>query len=237
MAAVPLGAGFPYVQSPPYNPAAGTAYAQGSINLQGDRENRQLQDALARRQQEAENARAGMAQEGENFRAGISAETQRLPELNRQNRFNAIFPLLQGAFQAGGGTGAPGGYVSPAPGISSYNPWNQTLTNQAVNSARAFNDKTTGTRLKQMTQSLGARGYAPNSPLALALGSQARSAGLANSMNQVRGIRNDYAQRGADQQNRLDQLRTQQWGMGEEFDIKRKTPVQGQLLSALSNLI
>jgi len=183
----------------------------------------------------AEKEIAGQQQAGENYRAGLALQGQLAPLQFRQQRFDQLFPYLQGML---GNQNAmtPGGYTSPPPAISTNNPWSQTMQNQAVNSARAYGDRATGTRMKQMQQGLAARGYSPNSALAQQLGGQAQAAGLANNMAQTRGINNEYAQRRADQTYRTNQLQNQQWGMGEDFDIRRRTPVlgqQSQLLTAL----
>jgi hypothetical protein len=171
-------------------------------------------------------------------------------EAGKQNRFNSVFGYLsslgnslmgQGPF--GQALTAGGGQVGQQPRIDAGPVWNAQQVQRQVNSARASNDATTASNMRQNRESLAGRGFGGNSPVAAALDSQTRAANLAANADSDRQIRWNAAQGNAQQTLQGQGARENQFASRQQEDIARKTPyVQGYfgqrnaLLSALAGL-
>lgn len=213
-----------------HDPQESAALASARGNISAAQISAAAQESIARGQQEAQK-----------YGAQLQYNASVLPEQNRQARFNQVFPLLQGQFnQLGQGPATAGGTPFPATSISTGNPWSRGMTQQSVNASRAFGDKALGTQMRSMRENLGARGQEGNAALSNALGGRLQMGALSNSMNQVRGIKENAAQQNVGQRFKTDTLREQQRAALDASDIERRKPYFGRenaIIGALSGLL
>lgn len=184
----------------------------------------------------------GMKQQGDTQRARIGARASTLGDRLGQQRFDAVFPWMQGQMgQIGNAMLSPvGGQSPPSPEIGVGPVWNDGQVQQQVNAARASNDRQTATNMQTMQKKMAGRGFGANSPLAQALGAGMQNQNLASNMDASRGIRWDAAEGNAKQTLASQQAREAQFASRQDEDIARRRNQLQQysaLMSALTGLV
>lgn len=173
----------------------------------------------------------------------IQADASKYPATLKQDRFNQVFPWLQGQFGALSHSlngDRVGGQSGGSPEISVGPVWNSQQIQGRVNDARASNDATTQTNINNMQQSMGGKGFGSNSPLAQALGVQMQGQNMANNTQAENDLRWNSAQGNADQITKTQGLREQQFAARNQEDIARRQALynnQNTLISALSGIV
>jgi hypothetical protein len=207
------------------------------------------QSSLAQQQADAENQRLSsqlgfnreqLAQQGALTRAQIEASLA--PTRFAQQKFDAVFPMVQGQLgnlagqgqSWGGYTGQPAG---PRPEISDAPVYNEQQIQQNVNAQRAQTDAGTATQQRAMGNQMASRGFGSNSPLAMALNNSLMQSGMATNTANEQDLRWKAAAGNASQ--RLDAQKaraTQDLGyLGEE--TKRGTVNRQQQTALISALL
>jgi len=92
--------------------------------------------------------------------ARTANELAKAQEARRAQAFGMLSKHVSGGRSGGDG---------PRPNIDTNPIWDTRMTQQMVNSARAYNDQRTGTAVADMEESTAARGFGPQSPLIQAL--------------------------------------------------------------------
>lgn len=210
-----------------------------AVGLQGRKNvaDQQAQQAAI----EAQRAMEAQRQAGETQRARIGARASTAGVRADQDRFNTVFPWLQGQLgQLGSAMFNPvGGQSPPSPDITVGPIWDGSQVQQQVNAARAGGDQATQSRIATMQKQTAGKGFGANSPLAQALGAGMMNQNLATNMDAERGIRWDAAEGNAGHVLKTQQAREQQFASRQEEDIaRRRTQMQGYsaLVAALSGL-
>lgn len=161
----------------------------------------------------------------------------------RQNRFNQVFPWLQGqlgSLTSGGGLATAGGQSPPSPEITVGGVWNPQQVQQQVNSARATSDQTTANRVRSIGQDTASRGFGSSSPLLQALQGQAYAANLGTNTANEREIRNNAAQQNSQQLLSTQSARENQFANRQKESIERTKPywqTMNSLIGALGGLV
>lgn len=146
--------------------AAQYGYQRNLAQQQADAE-------MARQQQQLGFQREQLAQQGALSRAQIEASLA--PTRFAQQKFNTVFPWVQGQLGnlMGGGSGGFGYKGAPLPTnrpeISDAPIYSDQQIQANVNAQRAMNDQATASKQQQIQSQMAARGYGSNSPLAAAL--------------------------------------------------------------------
>jgi hypothetical protein len=182
----------------------------------------------------------GMRQGGENSRAQIAADASTLPARFQQDRFNTLFPWIQGQLGNLGGQGhagyAGGGQVGTQPQINTNPIYSDSQVQQMVNTGRAANDQKTAGQVQKMQGDLAGRGFGSNSPLAqsLSMGYQGmNTAANAGQETQTRlGAAKDNAGHVLDAQKAAEG----QFANRQQEDIQRNTIRQNYMNSYLGLL-
>ena len=174
------------------------------------------------------------------------------PQLQQQ-RFNTLFPYVQGqmnALTSGGGYGAAGAGAAGT-GQFGYKQGNQPYISdrpvytgqdiqQQVNAQRAATDAATAGQTRQQQQQLAGRGFSSNSPLAAALQNAAWGQGLASNAAAEQQTRWTAAQGNAQQRLSAQQAQAQEFAQRQTEDIQRRqiaAQQQSALLSALAGMV
>lgn len=160
----------------------------------------------------------------------------------RQNRFNQVFPWLQGQIGAmgQGGLATAGGQSGASPEITVGNIWNPNQVQQQVNASRATTDQSTANRMKSVGQDAGMRGFGSNSPLLQALQGQAFASGLGTNVSNEREIRQNAGQQNAEHLATTQGMRETQHATRMKEEIERAKPywaTMNSLIGALSGLV
>lgn len=251
----PLGLGF--VAEPGTDPdvAAGGAI-QYNLGRQKFGQQRDLADqgfghqkALNDQQNAAEMARLGaklgfdreaLAQQGALTRAQIEASLA--PTRFAEQKFNTLFPWIQGQMGGLGGSGSGGfGYKGPPlgqrPEISDAPVYSEQQINQQVNAQRAENDMATAAQQRGVQNKMAGRGFGANSPLSAALQNSLAMSNMATNTANEQDLRWKAASGNAAQRLEAQKARaTQDLGyVGEE--TKRGIAGQQQQTALLSALL
>ncbi len=172
--------------------------------------------------------------------AQIAADASRYPATLKQQRFDTIFPWLQGqlgSLSSGGGLATAGGQSGPSPEITVGGVWNPQQTQQQVNSARAKNDQTAQTTMRGQQQQLSAQGFGANSPLLQSLYGQTQANNLATNTSNEREIRNNAAQQNAQNLLSTQSARENQFANRQNEDIERRKPVWQTFNNLIGSLV
>lgn len=170
-------------------------------------------------------------------------DASNLPHMLKQQRFDTVFPWLQGQLGSafsGGGMASAGGQSPPSPEITVGGVWNPQQVQQQVNAARAGNDQTTAKRVQSAGQDMASRGFGSSSPLLQALQGQAYAANLGTNTTNEREIRNNAGQQNAQHLLGTQSARENQFASREKADIARRAPywqTMNSLVGALSGLV
>ena len=158
----------------------------------------------------------------------------------RQQRFNAIFPWLQGQIGNFGSNFATAGGQSPkSPEINVGGVWNPQQIQQRVNAARSQNDQAMRTMQRGQQEQLGGQGFGANSPLLAALQGQTAASNLATNTANEREVRNTAAEQNAKHVLGTQSAREAQFASRQQEDIERRKPyfaLYGSLINSLSGL-
>lgn len=192
--------------------------------------------------------------------AGIQGSTQRdvattaanaamFPAQLQQQRFNTVFPWLQGQFgqfqgqlngMVGGG-GLSGGYGENAgPGVTVGGVYNPQQIQQQVNASNAATDRSTATQNTQAAQQSGARGFGSNSPLLQAIYGQNQASGLGTRTSNEQQIRNTAAMQNQQARQSTQQAQAAIYGQRQQEALQARGQTlgaQSALFSALGGLI
>lgn len=176
-----------------------------------------------------------------NYRANVAADAAKFPAQLQQDRFNRLLPSLQSALNGGGAgdSGVIGGASTAGPRIDIGPIWNEGQIQQQVNAGRAMNDRRLGGNLRQIRQSTAGRGFGANSPLQMALSTQARMGGAAANADLGRNVRWDSAQGNAQHRLSSQQAAEVQHSNRMQEDIERRknrSQYQSSIIQALAGL-
>jgi len=189
-------------------------------------------------QQRMEAARQfDVGQAGATQRTNIAANAQMYPATLRQQRFNQLLPLLNGQLSQSPYT--IGGQSPASPEITVGPIWNDQQQQQQVNAARASNDASAQSAIRQQQQSLGGQGFGANSPLAQALAGQTMAANQATNTANERDIRMNAQGQNAQHVLSTQQAREAQFAQRQQESIQRAQPYfarQNALIAALAGL-
>ncbi len=149
-------------------------------------------------------------------------------EQMKQARLKSLLPMFSQGMAGGGFGGAPGGMAAPKPEITVGGIYSPEALQAQINQTRAANDQGAATQIQQNQNQMAGRGMSTSSPLAMALGNQINAANMANNAGGESQLRFDAASANAKQRTASEGLRNQQWGMGEDQDIRRRTQQANQ---------
>lgn len=173
--------------------------------------------------------------------ANTAAAAQEYPATLAQQRFNQVYPWVQGQF--GNLTGNGGlfgqnnaGSVGQGPAINTGPVWSPSQIQQQVNNQTAQNDAATGGQLKQINQSTAGRGFGSNSPLAQALGVAAQGQNRATNTQNAQQTQWNAAQGNAQQQLAGQGLQEQQYESQQQQATARGGIIAGSYNALLASL-
>ena len=155
-----------------------------------------------------------------------------------RDRYNQLFPMIQGQFANSQGGIGSGGVGGPGPNIDTGGIYSDQQIGQKVNEAQAANEQRGATSYRQAQRDLGGRGLG-TSPLLqaiqqnLAIGTQAANAASA------RDIPLQYGAANADQRFRSQSAASEAYGQRQQEDIERqknRIAANDGLLQALVSL-
>lgn len=174
--------------------------------------------------------------------ARMQAEAAKYPAQLQQERFNQVFPWLQGQIgglmgnlsQSVGGASGQGPHISAGPTI------NPQMMQQQINAMRARSGQQLATQQRMNASQASARGMGAQSPLVQAMNNSAAMGARAQQMGGERDIRLGAATTNAEQTLRSQQAREAQFASRQGEDIERRRTTLGmfpQLFSSLSGLV
>lgn len=165
-----------------------------------------------------------------NDRAAINAQ---LAPLNSRNQhFNQLLPMIQGALSSG----LVGGQSGPGPQISAAPIWDEGQIQSQVNTQRAQNDAATQSQMRQTQSQMAGRGFSSNSPLLAALQSGQQMANMQANSAADQGIRWNAAQGNAEQVLKGQMAQEQQYSNRMNEDIERRK-ANNQYVSSLLGVL
>lgn len=175
--------------------------------------------------------------------AELAAGASVFPHELRQQRFETIFPWLQGQWgqfnsTATGGVG--GSQVGQQPEIATGPIWNPQVIQQQVNARRGSIAQQSQGNLRRAKQRLSGQGFGANSPLLAELEAMYGGQSMAQQAAANRDIRQTAAQQNANQIFQTQQAREGQFASRQREDIERRRTLaqnQNALLAALAGLI
>lgn len=173
--------------------------------------------------------------------AKTQAEAAKYPYLLKQQRFNTVFPWLQG--QIGGMSKSPytiGGQSPAGPDITAGPVWNDQQIQQKVNAGKASVDQQTQTAQRTAAAGAAGRGFGGTSPLVQALQGQLAGQGLAAKAGQEQQTRWGAAQGNAQQMLSSQNAREGQFASRQQESIQRAKPyfdLQQALIGTLGGMI
>lgn len=157
----------------------------------------------------------------------------------QQQKFNTVFPWLQGQFgnlasqwNSNGGGGSSG----KSPEITVGGVWNPQQIQQQVNATRAGNDQKTASTMRGQTANLAGQGFGASSPLLAALHGQAQAANLGTNTQAEQQFRNEAAKANAGQLLNTQQARETQFANRQGEQIARQKNTVGMYSALLSAL-
>lgn len=156
-----------------------------------------------------------------------------------QQKFNTIFGQLQGLTNQLGKPVTPGGQSGTGPAINVHGVYSPQDIQQQTNAARAFNDQTYATQMRNFAQGAAGRGFASSSPLIAAMQGQLQGQNLAANADTSREIHQKSLQANADAVLKQQGAQESQFASRQQEDIARRTPIYGQqnaLIAALAGL-
>lgn len=173
--------------------------------------------------------------------AEISTQPALQANQMKQDRFNSVFPWLQGQMGSFGSQMATaGGDSGQSPTIKVGGVWNPQQIQQQVNDTRAQNDRTTATKNAADASSLSGRGFGSNSPLLQALYGQNAAANLGTNTQAENQLRTQTAQQNAEHLLGTQTAKENQFASRQREDIERKKPIfstYNSLIAALGGLV
>lgn len=172
--------------------------------------------------------------------AQIGADASMYPAKLAQERFNTVFPWLQGQFSSVGG-GAPGGSpVGKQPNITVGGVWNPGQVQQQVNTSRANTDQSAASQMQNQTRQVASQGFGSNSPILAALKGQTLGNALQTNVGNETNIRQNAAQQNASHLLGTQQAAEGQYASRQAEDIKRRqtgAQMYSALLSSLAGMV
>jgi hypothetical protein len=162
---------------------------------------------------------------------------QQAPLNWEKEKFNTIWPWLQG--QWGKGTGGMG-QGPAAPQLPSSTVYSPQMQQEMINSAIGQSQGQSATNIANMQQQLAGKGFAANSPLAQALAGQQQAAAMAQGAQIQSQIPQQVAQANAQQGLAVGGLANQLYGqqisqyLGQ---LQNQTSQQNAMLAALAGMI
>lgn len=173
--------------------------------------------------------------------AQIGADASKFPAQMQQDRFNQVFPWLQGQLGSLQSQMATAGGQSPkSPEITVGGVYNPQQIQQQVNATRAQGDQAMNSTIRQNTQQNAGKGFGSNSPLLQALNGQARASNLGTNTMAEQQFRNQAAQANAGHVLQTQQAREGQFASRQNEDIERRKPywsTMNSLIGALGGLV
>lgn len=196
---------------------------------------------IAQRQQESA-LQAQLQREGYGNQSAIArmqAEAAKYPHILKQQRWDQIFPSVQGILsgtspifgQFGssyGGTGQQG----QQPTINASPVYNNQQIQERVNDTRAQNDLSLASKQRANNQSMAGRGFGSRSPIAMAMNQAMFGQNLAANTQAENQLRFDAASANAKQLLAAQQAQEAQFASRQQEDIDRNK-VRSGLISAL----
>jgi hypothetical protein len=199
-----------------------------------------LSQSEAGAQAEANQTLANSQERSSEKNAQTAAQAAMYPATLANNRFNQVYPWLQGQFgqlsqslQGGGGSFAP---VNGGPQINTGPVWTPNQIQQQINGQTAQNDAATAGQVRQTNQQTAGRGFGANSPLAQALGVMAQGQNQATNANMAQQTRWNAAQGNAQQQLAGQGLQEQQYEAQQQQQTGRMGIAAGSLNALLASL-
>jgi hypothetical protein len=174
--------------------------------------------------------------------ANTQAAAAELPAQLQQQRFNQLFPWLQGKINNSSSTNpyTEGGTVGLGPNISTAPVLNPQQIQQQVNTQNAASDQSTAANIRANNQSLAGRGLGGSSPLAQAMAGNAQNANLIAKTGAETQTRLGAAQQNAQQVFNAQQAQENQYATQQQLQIQRAAPYftqQNVLLQALAGMV
>lgn len=174
--------------------------------------------------------------------AQIQADASKVPYELKQQRFNTIWPWLQGQLggMSKGGPATAGGASGQGPDITAGPVWNEQQMQQQVNAGKARTDQQTQTAQREASAGAAGRGFGGSSPLVQALQGQLAGQGMAAKSAGEQQTRWNAAQGNAQQTLGSQQARESQFASRQQEDIARRRPffdLQTALIGTLGGLI
>lgn len=178
--------------------------------------------------------------------ANIQAQASEYPAKMAMQRFNQVFPWLQGRFNsmgtngagtAGGSQGALGNGNQPR--ITTNPIWNPQQIQQQINQSNAASDASTQSQQRQLANQLGGSGYGSNSPLAQALSAGMSNANLQNKTQNATNIGMNAAGQNAQYQAGQQQAASQQYAQRQQEVLQQQQIMASQnnaLIAALASM-
>lgn len=164
--------------------------------------------------------------EASKYNAGLQANAAMFPARLQQERFNQVFPWLQG--QIGGilnsGPFTAGGQSGAGPEITASQVLSPQQIQQQVNNMRANVNQGVASQQRQAGNALAGRGLGTNSPLAMALNQGFANQGMASQVSGANQLRLGAAQQNAQQLLQSQVAREQQFANRENAQIERTKP-------------
>jgi hypothetical protein len=218
--------------SPGYRPMGGGGISHGAMLTLGGGGGRTIWDDLQERKL------AAGQREGQLEAARIGANASMYPHQLKQERFDTIFPWLQGqlgSFQSQMATA--GGQSGPSPEITVGGVYNPQQIQQQVNSARATNDRTAAGQMRRQSQDVAGRGFGSSSPLLMAMNGMTQANNMATNTDSEREIRMGAAQQNAGHVLNTQQAREGQFASRQREDIERRKPIWNTYNNLLGSLV
>lgn len=186
---------------------------------------------------------AALAREGNSNQARIAqmqADASKYPHILKQQRWNQLFPSVQGMLTN------PGQFLSQyntsqvsgsQPTINAAPIYSGQQTNEAVNAMRAKNDRAMMSRQEQLSREAAGRGAGANSPLVRSMREAMYGRNLAANTSAEQGLRFDVAGQNAKHLLAAQQAQEDQYGRRQNEGIERGKVGVGALTSILGSLM
>jgi len=191
----------------------------------------------------AQALQAALAREGNANQmsiASMQSEASKYPHLLKQQRWNQLFPSVQGLLSN------PGQFLSQyntsqasgqQPGIAASPIYSGQQTNEAVNAMRAKNDRAMASRQEQLSREAAGRGAGSNSPLVRSMREAMYGRNLAANTAGEQDLRFNVAGQNAQHLLKAQQAQEEQYARRQNEGIERGKVGVGALSSILGSLI
>jgi hypothetical protein len=225
-----------------YNYFASTPYNQGGDRRIGQMSDVDPHEIAAQQRLLQAKAQYDPSIQVAKIQAGASrfgSKMGTLAERLQMQRFNQVFPYLQGQMgnQGGGGGLAPGGNSGQGPRIDAAPIYNTQQIQGQVNAATAANNATAANQSARDATTLAGRGFGANSPLLQALQMGRQNQAMAANTGNEREIRWNAAGGNAQHLLGAQQAREGQFASRQDEDIRRRSQAAQQYNSLLAALV